>query len=73
MRSPRISGSVLRWKGFPTDLRVQAIDVLLEIIVQALEAIIPWENSGYCTNAVLFNLDYSVNLLVKRFSVVQSE
>lgn len=38
-------------------LRAQTVDALLEAIVQALDAITPWNAIGYFTNAGLLNLD----------------
>jgi transposase len=38
-------------------LRAQTVDTLLEAIVQALDAITPWDAIGYFTNAGFFNLD----------------
>ena len=38
-------------------LRANTVDALLDAIVQALDAITPWDAIGYFTNAGLFNLD----------------
>jgi transposase len=38
-------------------LRAKTVDALLDAIVQALDAITPWDAIGYFTNAGLFNLD----------------
>lgn len=38
-------------------LRAQTVEALLDAIVQALDAITPWDAIGYFTNAGFFNLD----------------
>jgi len=52
-----IENAFSKIKGILRRLRAQTVDALLDAIVQALDAITPWDAIGYFTNAGFFNLD----------------
>jgi transposase len=52
-----IENAFSKIKGILRRLRAQTVDALLDAIVQALDAITPWDAIGYFTNAGFLNLD----------------